>query len=146
MHEYELLPDGNIQRNQAILLAIKILYAIEVGNAFECAVQPVSPAMIRTLQARSSAAGLGHHRGGVMTTNIEESAQLTILPSNHQYRFAGHFSRDVLPGCGNLFGTADDLPCPAEHGLAFEFCDALVGVPRSRDRRGLGQRLRGIKL
>ena len=82
MYKNKFLPNVNTERDQAVLFAIKVLNSIEVGNALERSVQPISPAMIRTLQARRGSARLGHYRSSVMTANVEESAQLAVLTAH----------------------------------------------------------------
>src|SRR5437867_8334135 len=145
MHENKFFPHIDSERNQAISLAIKVLDSFEVGNAFERAVKPVSPAVIGALQARRSSARLSHYCCSVMATNVKESAQLAVLSAHHKHRLSGNFSGDVLPWSRNLFRAADHLPGSAEHSFALEFRDALVGVPRPRNRGGTAERFLWIK-
>ena len=129
MDEDKFLPHVNAERNQAILFAIKILHALEVGNAFERSIQSVGPAVIRALQAGGCAARFGHHGGRVMAADVEESAQFAILTADYQDRLSRNFCSDVLPGRRNLFRAANHLPSAAEYGLALKLGDASVGVP-----------------
>ena len=84
VHKNKFLPNVNGERNQAVLFAIKVLNSIEVGNALERSVQPISPAMIRTLQTRRRSARLGHYRSSVMSADVEEPMNLCASVSNNE--------------------------------------------------------------
>ena len=146
MHENELLPDVNAERSQAVLFTVKILDAFEVGNALERSVETIGPAVIRALQTHRRAARLSHDSGGVVTADVEKSAQLAILPADHENRLSRNFSGDVLPRRGDLFRSSDHLPGAAENRIALQIGDAFVGVPGTRNGRSLTERLLGVKI
>src|SRR6266568_8868619 len=133
--EYELLPSLSLYRNQAILLALETLDAIELRHALQRTIQPIVPSVIRTMQQRGLAALLGDNRSCMMATDVIEAAQRAIVPTNHDNRFASDNRRHKLAGFFNLVDATNQLPCLAEDGLGCQISNSGVNVPWRRNRR-----------
>src|SRR5207247_7250786 len=104
----------------------------------------IRPAVVRTAHLRSVAGGLSHYRCGVMTTSIKESVDLIVISAHDYDRLAGNFRRDVIARIRELIAARSDVPRAAEDRLLLQRKNPFVGIPSSRDRRGLVERKRGI--
>ena len=118
--------------------------AIEVADAFkfrhpaQLAFEVVGPSVIRATQVLRFTAGFVHHRHRVVAANIEECAQLVVAPADHDDGLARHRGSEVLPGFIHLVRASHRLPGAREHVFTFERRYARVGIPRRRNRVGLG--------
>src|SRR6266404_6648657 len=81
--KHPLLPNVDLDRNQTIFGPIETAHVVEIGRAFQFAFERIRPAVIRATHLIRVTFGLAHHRGGMMTTNVEEPAQLIIIPMNN---------------------------------------------------------------
>jgi hypothetical protein len=75
--------------------------------------------MVGTAKGFSSSFGLRHHRRGVVSANIEESAQNAVTPSYEEDRFTGELASHVLTRLANLIGAPYHLPRARENSAAF---------------------------
>src|SRR5579862_7320744 len=139
IYEYKLLPGFRLHREQAVSLTLKIFDAVEFWHAFQRAIQAIVPAVVRTMQERSLAAGLGDDRRGMMTAYVVEAAQNSVMASHHNNRFAGDAGCDKLARLFHLLDPSHHLPGPAENGLSLKRRDSGVDIPRRRDRGGILQ-------
>src|SRR5579864_3664382 len=128
VHKDETLPGFHPDRNQTILRAIKVLHSLELRHAFERSVEAIFPTVVWTLQHHRLAAWLRHHRGGVMTAHVVESAKRAIASAHHNYRLSGQPRRDEFSRLLQLIGTSNQLPGPPEHTEPLQLCDARVDV------------------
>ena len=133
MHEDKTLPCIDMNGNEAIFRGLEITNAAELGRAFESAIEAVAPAVVGAAQDGSVAAGLGHHGGGVMATDVEEGPQHAILGAYDDNGLARNVCGQVVAGFANLIHAAHHLPGSAEDRLMFERGDAVVGVPCGGD-------------
>src|SRR5580693_7592864 len=117
--EDETLPGFDSNRNKSVLRAIEILDTFEFGHAFERPIQAVVPAVIRTMQESSLAAGFGHDGGSVMAADIVEGAQSTVVAADDDDRLARDHGAQELARRFHLFSAADELPGFAEYAEAF---------------------------
>jgi hypothetical protein len=85
--------------------------------------------MIRTAKDLGPTFRLGHHGGGMVAADIEESAQNAIIGSHDENRITRQIARDVLTRLANLSGAPHYLPGARENRAAFQFKDARVNVP-----------------
>jgi hypothetical protein len=83
------------------------------------------------MQYGSLAAGLRHDCSGMVTADVEESSQDSVVAADHEYRLASDICGDILAGLFDLIYTADELPGFAEDHLAFELGNAGIHVPGS---------------
>src|SRR5208282_1488847 len=132
--EDEALPGFDTNRDQSVLRAVEILHPLELGHAFQRAVESVIPAVIRTMQERSLAAGFGYDGSGVMAANIVERAQNAVVAADKDYRLPGDNIAYKLARRFQLLRAGDQLPGFAEHAQAFEVRYAGINVPGRRDR------------
>ena len=140
VHENETLPSFDANGEQAVLRAVEILHAVELGHAFERAIEAVIPAMIRTMQHGSLSAGLSDNGGGVVTADVVEGAENVVVAANYNDRFTGHRGGHKLTRRLQLVRAGDELPAFAEHIEAFQFGDAGIHVPWRRNGGSLGKR------
>src|SRR5262245_20085824 len=77
-----------------------------------------------------------------MTTDVQERAKRMISVPDDDYGSSCDLAREVVAGFRDLCGAADILPGAAEDVSAFELEDAVVGVPRRRERAALSCALR----
>src|SRR4029077_641365 len=113
-------------------------------HAFQRAVVAIGPAMIGTAELLRAALRLCDHRGRMMTANVVEGAQLGVITARDYDGLVGNVSRKEAPFISHLIGTAHNLPGLREHALLFELVDALIEVPRRRNRPGMIQRIMRI--
>ena len=73
--------------------------------------------------------GLGHHGGGMVAADIEESAQNAIIGSHDENRITRQIAGDVLTRLANLIDAPHYLPGLRENRAPFQFKDAGVNVP-----------------
>src|SRR5207248_1820791 len=78
INEDEFFPDIHVQRQQTVLAAVEVADAIELWNSLERAIEAVGPAVVGATQAFCLATRFGHHRGSMMTADIEKSAQYLV--------------------------------------------------------------------
>ncbi len=76
----------------------------------------------------------------MVPAHVEKAAQDPVLAAHDDDRLAGEQNGDVLARLRELIESPDHLPGAGEDGPALELGDALVHVPRRRDRPGLLQR------
>ena len=115
--EDEALPGFDSNGDKAVLRAIEIFDPFELGHALEGAIETVVPAVIRTMQEGSLAAGFGHDGGGVMTADIVESAQSAVTAADNDDRLTGNEGSHELAGRLHLFSAGHQLPGFAEHAV-----------------------------
>src|SRR5712692_4606359 len=139
IHEYEFLPRLSLHRHQAILLPFEIFHSIELRHSLQRSVQTIVPAVIRTMQDRSLPAGFRNHCSRVMTAHVEERPQHPIVDAHHHDGLSGHVRGHELSGLLHLLHPADHLPGLAENRPSFEFRNARVHIPRSRNSRSFRQ-------
>ena len=117
-------------------MALEILDPVEFGHSFQGPVEPIVPAMIRTVQDGCAAARLGDDLGGVMPTYIVKSPQLAVCATDSDNGLARDRRGDKLTRPFNLVGAADNLPGVSEHSLRFKTCDTGIHIPRRGNRKG----------
>src|SRR5580692_7104157 len=137
IHEHELFPSLSLHRDQAILLALKILYAVELRHSFQRTIQSIVPTVIRTMQNGSLSARFSNHGGRVVTAHIVEAPQYTIVPADDDDRLSGDTGGDELAGLLNLLTPPYQLPRLAEDCVVFELSNARIHIPGRRDGRCL---------
>jgi len=137
--EDQRLPGIDLDRNQAVVFALEILHAVELGHALERAVEAVVPAMIGTMQDRRLSAGLSNDCCSVMPADVEKRAQHAVGPANRNDRLASYCRTHKLTRLFHLIDATDDLPSPAEHRLLLEIVDARVHIPGRRNGVGIGE-------
>src|SRR6266478_5940552 len=76
--EDEALPGFDPDRDEAVLRKIKILDAFELRHPLQGAIEAVVPAVVRTMQQRSLAAGLSYDGSGMVAADIVEAAQNAV--------------------------------------------------------------------
>ena len=86
------------------------------------------------------AAGLVHHRHGVMAAHVEECAKHVIRAAHDNDRLVRDGRRHVVARLRDLILPSHRLPLSRENVLQFQIRDALVGVPRRGDRVCLRER------
>ena len=147
-HEDELLPDGGLDRNEAVPALVEVADAGEVRRSLQLAREGVRPPVVRAAQDRRLPGLLGHHRRGMVAADVEEPAELPVLAAHDDDGLAREHRRHVLAGLRELVDPADHLPGPRKDGAALELGDAVVDVPGRGDRPGLverGPRVVGIE-
>src|SRR5258708_6791649 len=95
--EDEALPGFNPNRNEAVLRAVEILDALEFGHALQRTIEPIIPAVIRTMQERGLAAGFGLHGSCVMAADIEEGTQNAVVAADPDDGVPGYPGAHELP-------------------------------------------------
>src|SRR5215813_11056448 len=70
IHKDQRLPCIHVHRNQTVILALKILYTIELRHPLERPVQPIVPTVIWTMQNRGDPALFSDHRCGMMAADV----------------------------------------------------------------------------
>src|ERR1035441_6939953 len=133
VHEHKALPGFDLDGNQTVLRAIKVLHAIGLRHALERAVEAVFPSVVRTLQNLRMTAGLSHNGGSVVTADIIEGAQRTVGSANDDDRFSGQPRGYKVTRLLQLVGAGDQLPGLAEDVEPLEFGDARIDIPRRRN-------------
>ena len=115
-------------------------HAIKLRHALERAVQPVIPSVIGTMQNRRLAARLGHHRRRMMPAHVVKRSQHAIAAPHSDDGLARN-------GCGHKLSRLCHLRSPAQHlprlrknRLPLQFGNALIHIPRRRNRRSFRQR------
>ena len=144
IHEDEVFPRIDEDRDEAIVCAIEIADALELDHAFEGAVDAIGPAMIRTAELLRATLRIGDHCGGVMPANVVEGAQLRVIAADDHDRFAGEVGSEEFSFFANLIEAAGDLPCFAKYGGKLQCLNARVAVPGRGDGGGFLQRIGGI--
>src|ERR1022692_146445 len=107
IHEHELFPDLDLHRRQAILLAVKVLYPVELRHALQRTVQSIIPTVIRAMQDRSLSARFGNYRGSMVAAHVVEPPQCTVITAHHDNRLSRDIRRNKLPGPLHLLDAAD---------------------------------------
>src|SRR5258706_7371905 len=115
--EDQHLPSIDSYWDEAIVLSLEILYAVEFGHSFERAVEAVVPSVVGTMQDRRLSAGFGHYCGGVVTAHVVEGAQRSVIAAHCDKRLAGYGCGQELPGLFNLVDAAEHLPRLTEDRL-----------------------------
>lgn len=82
---------------------------------------------------------LGHHCRCMMPAHVQKSAQDMIITPDDHNRFAGDLAGNVGARLFQLIGAGDKLPRLGKDGLRLEGKNALVDIPRGRNRCGLVQ-------
>jgi hypothetical protein len=75
--------------------------------------------MVGTAEDFGSSFSLGHHRGGMMAADIEESAQNIVVTPDDENRLAGYLASDVLTRKANLLGAPEHMPRARENSATF---------------------------
>src|ERR1700690_133072 len=95
--KYELFPCLYLYRDQAVILAFEVLYSVELRHSFECAIQPVIPPVIRTMQNRGLAARLRHNCSCMMAAHVIKCAQYAITATHCHQGLSRHGGGHKLP-------------------------------------------------
>jgi hypothetical protein len=140
MDKDKAFPRIDDHRNQPVPGGIKILHPGKLGDAFQGAIEAITPAVIGAAENRRVAAGLGHDGGGVVAANVEEGSQLILLAPDHDDGFTRHVRRQIVAGLADLTCTPNHLPGAAKNSLALEGGDAVIDIPGRRNGEGFGQR------
>src|SRR5208283_4532215 len=119
----------DLHRNQPVVLALEVLYALELGHALERSIQAIVPAVIRTMQNRCLSAGLGRHGCGVMPAYVVKRAQHAVVAAHGYQRFAGNGGGYKLAGLLDLVDASQHLPGARKNRLPLQFRDALIHIP-----------------
>src|SRR5439155_20366687 len=107
-HEKMPVPDVGGHGVQGILLARQVFH---VGRADQFASEPVSPAMVRTLNAsRKFAFGGGTDARASVAAHIVESANLAAIITIDDDAFVPNFPQEKVAWVGNLIGTSGADP------------------------------------
>ena len=144
VHEHKAFPGFDADGNQAVLGAVKVLHAIELGHAFERSIETVFPAVIGTLQNLRVTAGLGDDGCGVMAAHVVESAQCAVAAAHDDDGLSGEARGDEFSRLLQLIGAGDELPGFAEDIEPLQFGDARIDIPRRGDGRGLRSGARSL--
>jgi hypothetical protein len=91
------------------------------------------------MQDRGLTARLGYYGGGVMTANVVEGSQGTVVTADHYDGLSRDGSGDELPRGLHLVDTRHELPRFAEHAESLKFRDARIDIPFGRNGGGLRQ-------
>ena len=75
-----------------------------------------------------------------MPANIEKRPQHLVIPANNHDWLAGDLRRNKLPGLSKLIGPRHALPSLAKNPPPLQFRNALVEIPRRRNRMRVSQR------
>src|SRR5437588_10692903 len=86
IHKYEAFPSLDADGKQAIVGAVEIFHAIELGHTLERSIQAVPPAVIRALQDRRLPARLGYDGSRVMAANVVKSSKHAVAAANDDHR------------------------------------------------------------
>ena len=127
----ETLPSLDANRNQAILRAVEIFDAFELGHAFQRSVEAVVPAVVRTMQHRGLTARLRDDGGGVVAANVVESAKDAVSAAHNDDWFSGDDRGDELAWLLQLIDACHQLPGLTEDVEPFQFRDAWIDIPGS---------------
>ena len=138
--EEELLPDFDVDGDEAILLAVEIFDALKFGRAFERTIEAVIPSVVGAVKDGGLAAGIGDDGSGVMAADVVEGAQDAVMAADGDDGLTCDSGGEELAGMGELIDAADGEPVAREDGMALEFGDARVGIPGRGDGGGLGER------
>src|SRR6266480_3596905 len=79
VYKNKVFPDVHPNRHKSIRRTIEIAYAVKFHDAFERAVDPVGPAVVRASELLRATRGFGHDRRGMVPADIVESAQLLVV-------------------------------------------------------------------
>src|SRR5262249_40279821 len=120
-------------RNQSILLAFEVPDTIKFRHAFERTIQPVVPAVIWAVQNRSLSALFHHHSCSMMSADVIESAQHSIIAANDNDRFSSDIGSYKLTGFFQLVSPSHQLPRRTKNSLGFQFGNPRIGIPRPRN-------------
>ena len=139
IHEDQCLPGIHLHRDQAVVFAFKILHTIELGHAFERAVESVVPSVIRAMQDGRLSARFGDDRSCVMPADIEKRPQDAVVSAHGDDGLAGDRRGHELARLCHLIDASDHLPGLAEDDLPFQFGNTRVHIPRSGNRVRVGE-------
>src|SRR5215510_1996234 len=81
-YKYEAFPLCGLNRNQPVHRSIEVANPGKLRSDKESAVQIVRPAMVRTAEGLSSSFSIRHYRSSVVTADIKEPVQNTVITSN----------------------------------------------------------------
>src|SRR5438876_5244652 len=120
------VPDVGGHGVQGILLARQVFH---VGRADQFAIEPVSPAMVRTLNAsRKFAFGGGTDARASVAAHIVESADLAAIITIDDDAFVANFPQEKVARVGNLIGATGADPALAEEAFQFVGKDGRSSV------------------
>src|SRR5437660_11045832 len=128
IESYEKMPVPDIGGHgvQGIILARQVLH---VGRAHEFAIEPVSPAVVRTLNASGKfALGGGADARATVAAHIVESANLAAVVAIDDDAFVANFPQEKVAYVGNLIGAAGADPALAKEAFQLVGEDGRVGV------------------
>ena len=140
MHEDKIFPSIDVDGNETVFGVIEIAHPRKFWHALETTVQTIAPAVVRTAEDRSVAAGLGHDGGGVVAADVKEGPQRAFLAPYDDDRLSGDIGGQVVAGLGYLLHSAHNLPGATKDRLVLQGGDSVVGIPGSGDGRGFRQR------
>ena len=132
IESYEKMPVPDIGAHgvQRIILARQVLH---VRRADEFAIEPVSPAVVRTLNAsRKFSLGGGADARAPVTAHIVESADRAAVVAIDDDAFVSDFPQKEVAWIRNLIGASGADPALAEKTFQFLRKDCWVGVVAGR--------------
>src|SRR6516225_1895566 len=113
------IPNFGLDLAQRKVLALET-GCIHVRCAKQTAVQTVSPAVVRALDAFSETAlGLSAHPRATMPADIVEGAQQAAAIAHDNQTFAGKFAEEIVARIGYRFGAPHADPTSAEEVFDF---------------------------
>src|SRR5438132_3816940 len=120
------VPDVGGHGVQGILLARQVFH---VGRADQFAIEPVSPAMVRTLNAsRKFAFGGGTDARASVAAHIVESANLAAIITIDDDAFVPNFPQEKVAWVGNLIGTSGADPALTKEAFQLVGEDGRISV------------------
>src|ERR1041385_8969156 len=110
MDEQMAVPDAGVNGMQRIILSRESGF-IHVRRAQQAAVEPIAPAVIRTLDSpRQFARTSGAHSCPAMPAHVVERPRHAGLVADDDYAFTAHFAKEVFSWFANLLGSPGTDP------------------------------------
>src|SRR6202795_4552382 len=145
IHEDEVEPFFDANRDEAEVFGIKIFDAIEFGGDEQSAVEAVSPAVVGAAEEFAvSAAGGGV--AGAMAADIIKAAENAVVAASDEERLSDEVEGKVVAGARDLVHVADDLPGGGEEPGLFVLKSCWVEIKGCGQSGSAGDVVIGIQL